>query len=498
MEFISAQTNRFLPKNEFKKLIQTSFSSPPLPLKEIQLQKLWFESWFKNPLLTTEGIPLTIIQTGFWNHSAGPDFTHAAYRDSAGKIQTGAVEIHLEASDWKNHGHHLDERYDSVILHLVWKSSSEPTISRSGAVIPQVELSRFLTVEIEDLNSLFPELPSPSLPLAKPGLCHQSFLKTAEENRWKLIEEVGWLRLLRKSKRLALRQKSVGSTQSLWEALAEGCGYGRNLLPFRALAQRVRAADLIGYSATTRKAILLGVSGFLPQEIHLEKSNSSEKQHEAQSIWEQWWRAQSLWSHSTLPFHAWTLHGVRPWNRPERRIASLARLLPRLRSLKEALQKGVRLHFQRDLAHLHDPFWQSHSTWNSMPQKPSPLLGVERIRDLEINLYWVWQILEKGSSTQSQLLTHRMTPNHKTKLAWARIGGTAEIPPEKQTVLFQQGLIALLQDFCFKDLSNCSQCSFPDWISQQSLQEKPLSSTLRFEDYRAEIKSKIKDLEKEL
>lgn len=494
MDFISAQNSRFLPKNEFKNLIEQSFS-PPASIQEIHLQKLWFEGWFTNPLQTTEGIPLSIVQTGFWNHGAGPDFTHAAYRDEKGKVYFGAVEVHREAADWERHGHHLDLRYEEVILHLVWKSSPLPTRTRSGKIIPQVEISRFLTVETADLPSLFPENPPSNLPASKPGLCHHTLLNASEDRRWKLVEEAGWLRLLQKSRRLFLRQKTVGSSQSLWESLAEGCGYSRNILPFRALSQRVRVSDLIGLPATLRKSILLGIAGFLPQETHLQSGLSLELRNESQSIWEQWWRAQSLWSHFLLPPQAWTLHGIRPWNRPERRIAALARLIPRLRSLKEHLQKGRRLDFQRDLSHLHDPFWETHTTWNAKPQKPSPLIGTERIGDLEINLYWIWQIMERGIVVQSQLRSRRMTPNHKTQLAWQRIGGTARIPVEKQTILFQQGLIALLQDFCFHDTSNCLSCPFPSMILNHRLQEKQRIPQLHFEDYQAAIKKEIQSLE---
>ena len=496
MEFISAQNSRFLPKNEFKNLIQQTFHSTPPPLREIDLQKLWFEGWFNNPLTTTDGTVLSIIQPGFWNHSAGPDFTHAAYRDPSGKIHTGPIEIHREASDWERHGHHLDSRYEEVILHCVWKSSAHSTVTQTGKIIPQIELSRFLTINLQDLKALFPESPPSSLPVAKPGLCHHTLYQAPEASRWKLVEEAGWLRLLQKSRRLHLRQNTVGRTQTLWESLAEGCGYARNILPFRALAQRLRASELIGYSATTRKALLLGISGFLPQEIHLDKNQSLEKQREAQTIWEQWWRAHSQWSHSLLPSTAWTLHGIRPWNRPERRIAALARLIPRLRSLKEHLQKAARNDFQRDLTHLHDPFWESHATWNSIPQKPSPLLGEQRICDLEINLYWVWQIMERGLSIQSLLSARRMTPNHKTVLAWARIGGESKLPSDKQTILFQQGLLALLHDFCFHDTSNCFSCPFPAMLQRQSLQEQDSRTILNFEDYRSWIKGEIETLEK--
>ena len=69
------------------------------------------------PLHTTQGESLEIINPGVPNPNAGSDFSNARIR-MGGVVWAGDVEIHLRASDWKRHGHHLDKNYDSVILHV--------------------------------------------------------------------------------------------------------------------------------------------------------------------------------------------------------------------------------------------------------------------------------------------------------------------------------------------------------------------------------------------
>ncbi len=88
-------------------------------------------------LLTTTGIPITIIDPGIHNTHAGPDFFNAKIK-LGDTLWAGNVEIHTSASDWYKHGHHKDKAYNSVILHLIEKNDWEGVITQSGRIIPQV------------------------------------------------------------------------------------------------------------------------------------------------------------------------------------------------------------------------------------------------------------------------------------------------------------------------------------------------------------------------
>src|SRR5579863_1990912 len=106
-----------------------SLREEPVPApSELEVQALWFEQ-LHQPLLTTDdGRTVEIIQPGFWNHGAGPDFTRAVVRfGKDGKAEDeatiGNVEVHLRPADWNAHGHHADPAYDGTILHVVWEAA---------------------------------------------------------------------------------------------------------------------------------------------------------------------------------------------------------------------------------------------------------------------------------------------------------------------------------------------------------------------------------------
>ena len=91
-------------------------------MNEDLLQYAWQCKLFKmTDLQTTEGIPVEIIDVGQLNKDAGPDFFNAKIK-IGNTIWAGNIEIHTLASDWYRHHHDQDERYNTIILHVVGKS----------------------------------------------------------------------------------------------------------------------------------------------------------------------------------------------------------------------------------------------------------------------------------------------------------------------------------------------------------------------------------------
>lgn len=66
----------------------------------------------------TDGRNFQILSMGRINPHEGPDFLDVALLIN-GKVVIGNAEFHFNSSDWNNHKHQLDERYHSVILHIV-------------------------------------------------------------------------------------------------------------------------------------------------------------------------------------------------------------------------------------------------------------------------------------------------------------------------------------------------------------------------------------------
>lgn len=89
-------------------------------------------------LQTTDGQKVDIIDPGIRNTDAGADFFNAKIK-IGDKMWAGDVEIHLSSGDWTKHGHHTDENYNSVILHVVERVKGVVR-NKKGVRVPQMQL----------------------------------------------------------------------------------------------------------------------------------------------------------------------------------------------------------------------------------------------------------------------------------------------------------------------------------------------------------------------
>ncbi|MBR4128050.1 MAG: DUF2851 family protein, partial [Bacteroidaceae bacterium] len=88
------------------------------------------------PLLTTDGRRVEVIDPGLHNTNAGPDFFNAKVRIDD-TLWVGNVEIHERSSDWYKHHHEADgANYGNVILHVV--GEADCAVSVAGEEVPQV------------------------------------------------------------------------------------------------------------------------------------------------------------------------------------------------------------------------------------------------------------------------------------------------------------------------------------------------------------------------
>ena len=63
---------------------------PKIP-NELELQARWFAGEFGRKFQTLAGESVEIVQFGFWNREAGPDFQDAAIRIAGGSILRGPI-----------------------------------------------------------------------------------------------------------------------------------------------------------------------------------------------------------------------------------------------------------------------------------------------------------------------------------------------------------------------------------------------------------------------
>ncbi|MBE7520406.1 MAG: DUF2851 family protein [Thermoflexaceae bacterium] len=110
----------------------------PLPALtgEAALAARW-GAGIRGPLRLEDGRLFHIIFPGIPAGGSGPDYRDAII-EIGGDLVRGDIELHLRAESWREHGHHLDAAYATVVLHVVAENrgGARTTLHASGRPIP--------------------------------------------------------------------------------------------------------------------------------------------------------------------------------------------------------------------------------------------------------------------------------------------------------------------------------------------------------------------------
>lgn len=211
------------------------------------------------PLQTTDGQAVEVLDPGLHNTDAGPDFFNAKVL-LAGTLWAGNVEIHLRASDWNVHHHDSDKAYDSVILHVVGEEDCR--VRRSdGGEIPQLRL-----VIPESLRRNIEWLTGRDVPV--PCLFRLPEIDTLYRTMWldALLSE----RLERKTQDIYrwLDLYDGDWNEVFYVVLCRNFGFGVNGDAFERLARSLPLRDILKQrgSETQIEALFFGQAGLLEEE----------------------------------------------------------------------------------------------------------------------------------------------------------------------------------------------------------------------------------------
>jgi hypothetical protein len=434
------------------------------------VQALWFEQLYRSTLTTDDGRTVEVIQPGFWNHGSGPDFTRTALRFSKDGRQedvvVGNVEVHLRPTDWNAHGHHTDPAYDGTILHVVWEASAGKSFFPATASfrrVPQVILSSQLIAPWPELQPLCASLLHYPLPGAIPGRCSSTLADLPADQIVAILRTAGLFRLRQKAQRWYWRKRLTSLEQALYEALAEALGFHANQIPMRLTAQRLPWKKLREMESAERLAHLFGLAGFLPNESVTRLQ--SESRAWLRELWEIWWKARGALDYALLARSQWRLAGLRPLNRPERRLAALAQIVSRIPELLAMLKARDPKRFGAILLSIRDPFWEKHATLNGTPLRtPCRLIGEERVHDILINIFWPMISLEDPEAAKEGLQAVNVSVNSAARIATQRMLISALTARQRREALVQQGLLQIFRDYCQTDCSQCRDCTFPEMV----------------------------------
>lgn len=417
-------------------------------MSESFLYYIWqFQYFDKKNLFTTEGEPIQIFNPGMRNGHAGPDFFNA--RVKIGNMDwIGSVEVHINASNWIDHKHHVDGAYENVVLHVVWKS--DKSVKRSDDTqLPTLELrsrvdERLLLNYRKLVNS--PE----SIP------CARSFDKVADITRFSMMDKALSARLEEKSNAAIelYRRNNNDWEETCYQILCRNFGFKVNAEPFLQLAQSLPYKVILKHADKLLQveALLFGQAGFLDDNGPDEYFHILQREYKILS------QKYSL-RQQRLNKVQWRFLRLRPANFPTVRIAQLAALLHKQKNIFSAIvEKDSHRALAAVFAAKPSAYWHDHYQFFKPADGLTAALGQEAVDNIIIN-------------TAAPLLTAYGRIRDEQALTDRTIDILQQIPPESNTITRQweslglkaktafesQALIGLYNNFCQKH--RCLDCN---------------------------------------
>ena len=386
-------------------------------MPEIVLHYIWEHClWAGFEQRTTDGRSVEILSVGEHNRDAGPDYSHARVRID-GKEWVGNIELHVCATDWVKHRHHLDKAYDSVILHVV-RTADKPVYNSRGELVPQCELQ--YPSDQDYLSRLFESAQQMDSAFMRIGCAEQLVRDPA------MLSE-GWRRTLLR-KRLECKRASIERlleiTKGSWEhalyiSLARNFGFHTNSLPFEQLAINTPLSYLQKHRNNLFQltALLMGQAGGL-------EPNSFCHADDREALAKEYAFLRIKFGLSPMDGSIWKHARLRPQNSPELRIRQFAQLLYQSESLlskildKQDLNELEKL-FVVDkigkasidilLINTVIPYKYAYARYrNNAQQAEEALALMERIAPENNTIIRQWRILgqEVKNAADSQALLH--------------------------------------------------------------------------------------------
>lgn len=423
---------------------------------EALLHYVWKHRIFPlEPLRTTSGEAVEVIDPGLHNHNAGPDFFNAKVR-IGGTLWVGNVEVHLRSSDWLRHGHTGDAAYNNVVLHVVEEADDE-VVTADGKQLPQLQLP------IPD-----------SVRENYTQLC-----RTDDYPRcWPIVPQLqrltvhSWMSALlaeRLQERAGRCLERLQATEGDWErvlfiTLARNFGFGINGDAFEAWAKRfpLYAAAKHRDDAFQLEALFLGTAGLLQHEaIPPSARDAAEQDDYLLRLRKEYSYLQHKFQLAApMEAKSWHYLRLRPQNFPHLRLVQLAQLYYRQTAGLSALlhataREALHAAFETSVP----PYWQTHYLFG-MPSARSEKRLSAGSRDLLI-INTVCPILfahgqahnNEDEQEHAVALLEQLQPEKNFIIRqWQQCGLTVE------TAADSQALIQLKRVYC--DRHDCLRCRF--------------------------------------
>lgn len=415
---------------------------------ELLLHYVWKHKILPLKMLrTTTGKPVEVIDAGLPNTNAGPDFFNAKLKID-GTLWVGNVEVHTVASDWMRHGHDKDVAYDNVILHVAETVDCE-VFRANGASVPQLQLSCPEPIRRHYTELSHAEIYPPcySILASLPKLTVHSWLSALQVERFE-----------QKARVIAARLEHCNNH---WEdvffiTLSRNFGFGLNGDAFEAWANHLpfRAIDKHRDNLFQVEAFFFGQAGLLDEELPDEDEYYRKLQKEFSYLQHKFELS------APMPATQWRFLRLRPGNFPHVRLAQLASLYYRERSLFSRIMEAETLEAVRKLLTVStSPYWEEHFNFKKTSPRQEKQVGKNAQNLIVINTVIPF-LYAYGLHKADEALCERATrfleslkaeDNHIIR-HWSGAG----LPVS--TAADSQALLQLQKEYC--DKKDCLRCRF--------------------------------------
>jgi hypothetical protein len=346
-------------------------------------------------------------------------------------------------------------------------------------------LRDFLDIPLAEMHGWAAGGASEGWPESLRGACSAPLHQLDPARMEELLRQAALVRFQRKARELEARARQAGWEQSLWEGLFRGLGYKQNVWAMQRVAELLPSLREGGGTLLETQARLLGVSGFLSMDLRA----ASQPVEYLRLLWDHWWRDRDRFHAVLLPKNLWRMYGLRPANKPQRRLVLASHWLAagdypaRLEQWftattpEAALASSLLACLQPE----RDDYWSWHWSFaSSKLRQPQPLLGEARATDLAINIIlpWFWARARAGKNDALAAVAEARylawpaaQDNSLLRLARQRLLG-GERNSRSKSAASQQGLLQIIHDFCDQSNALCADCTFPDLVRNLLLKNK--------------------------
>ncbi|MBR1516900.1 MAG: DUF2851 family protein [Bacteroidales bacterium] len=415
-------------------------------MTESFLQYAWRYQLVEGAMTTTDGREVKVLRAGILNTDAGPDFFNA--RLLIGGVEwVGNVEVHVRASDWRQHHHSDDASYNNVVLHVVYEANEE-VITGDGRTLPMLSLKGYIPEVLWNNYDALVHAPQ-SIDIG----CADHLPSVSAMQLRSYMDRLVVERLERKTQDV---QRLLDEAHGGWEhccywLVARYFGGKANALPFELLAKATDLHLLARWKDNPQRveALLMGQAGLL--EAYFEDDYPRQLQVDYQAI-----RAGSQLH--PISAHLWKFFRLRPSSFPTLRISQLAQLVSQSSSLFSKLldtTDASRLEQYFDVEA--SPYWTTHYQFDKPSKGRRKSLGVSMARSLVINA-WVPLLFQYGAAHGDEALRERAVDilrqlpaeDNSIVARWRQAGIVAANAADSQA------LIQLYNEYC-RD-RRCLQC----------------------------------------